>query len=64
VDRWDADQQRQIEVLTNHLTFGATTLAAIYRERWQIELFFMALKRNLKVKTFVDAIENALRIQI
>jgi hypothetical protein len=33
-------QQRQIEVLTNHLAFGATTLAAIYRERWQIEFFF------------------------
>jgi hypothetical protein len=61
---WDADQQRQIEILTNHLRFGATTLAEVYRERWQIELFFKALKQNLKVKTFVGTTENALRIQI
>jgi hypothetical protein len=61
---WDAEQQRQLEVLTNHLAFGATTLAAIYRERWQIELFFKALKQNLKVKTFVGTTENALRIQL
>lgn len=61
---WDAEQERQIEVLTNHLKFGATTLAEIYRERWQIELFFKALKQNLKVKTFVGTTENALRIQI
>ena len=39
--------------LTNHLAFGATTVAAIYKDRWQIELFFKALKQNLKIKTFV-----------
>jgi IS4 transposase len=37
---WDADNQREIVLLTNLLTFGATTIAAIYKERWQIELFF------------------------
>ena len=61
---WDAKQQRQMEILTNHLEFAATTLANIYRERWQIELFFKALKQNLKVKSFVGTSENALRIQI
>jgi Transposase DDE domain/Domain of unknown function (DUF4372) len=61
---WDPEQRRQIEVLTNHFGFGATTLARIYRERWQIELFFKALKQNLKIKTFVGTSENALRIQI
>lgn len=61
---WDAEQQRQIVILTNHLKFAATTLANIYRERWQIELFFKALKQNLKVKSFVGTSENALRIQI
>lgn len=61
---WDEENQREIVLLTNHLTFGATTLAAIYRERWKIELFFKALKQNLKVKTFVGTSENALRIQI
>jgi hypothetical protein len=61
---WDADHQREIVLLTNLLEFGATTIAAIYKERWQIELFFKALKQNLTVKTFVGTSENALRIQI
>jgi hypothetical protein len=61
---WDEEKQREIVLLTNHLAFGATTISAIYRERWQIELFFKALKQNLKVKTFVGTSENALRIQI
>lgn len=50
--------------LTNHLEFGASTIAAIYKDRWQIELFFKALKQNLKVKTFVGTSPNALRTQI
>lgn len=61
---WDDENQREIVLLTNHLEFGATTIAEIYRERWQIELFFKALKQNLKVKSFVGVSENALRIQI
>jgi len=61
---WDADNQREIVLLTNLLDFGATTIAAIYKERWKIELFFKALKQNLTVKTFVGTSENALRIQI
>jgi hypothetical protein len=61
---WDADNQRQIVLLTNLLEFGSTTIAAIYKQRWQIELFFKALKQNLTVKTFVGTSENALRIQI
>ena len=61
---WDAENERQIVLLTNHMTFGATTISAIYKDRWQIELFFKALKQNLKVKTFVGTSENALYIQI
>ena len=37
---WDADEAREIVLLTNLLEFGATTIAAIYKERWKIELFF------------------------
>ena len=59
-----ADNEREIVLLTNLLAFGATTIAAIYKERWQIELFFKALKQNLTVKTFVGTSENALRVQI
>jgi hypothetical protein len=54
----------QLEFLTNHLTLGASTVAAIYKERWQIELFFKALKQHLRVKTFVGTSANALQIQI
>ena len=61
---WDRDNEREIVLLTNHLDFGATTVSAIYKDRWEIELFFKALKQNLKVKTFVGTTENALWIQI
>ena len=50
--------------MTNHLTFGPTTIAATYKDRWQIELFFKTIKQNLKIKTFVGTSENALYIQI
>jgi hypothetical protein len=61
---WDAVNEREIVLLTNLIVFGATTIAAIYKDRWEIELFFKALKQNLKVKSFVGTSENALRIQI
>jgi len=61
---WDRDNDREIVLLTNHLEFGATTIADIYKDRWQIELFFKTLKQNLKIKTFIGTTENALRIQI
>jgi hypothetical protein len=61
---WDAAGDREIELLTNLVEFGASTIAAIYKDRWAIELFFKALKQNLKVKSFVGTSENALRIQI
>ena len=61
---WDEANQRRIVLLSNHLEFGATTIAAIYQDRGEIELFFKTLKQHLKVKTFVGTSENALRIQI
>jgi IS4 transposase len=61
---WDSENAREIVLLTNHLEFGATTISAIYKQRWQIELFFKALKQNLRIRTFVGTSENALRIQI
>jgi hypothetical protein len=60
----DNETGEEIVLLTNHLEFGATTISAIYKDRWQIEIFFKALKQHLKVKTFVGTTENALRIQI
>ena len=61
---WDAVNEREIVLLTNLLHFGATTIAAIYKDRWEIELFFKALKQNLKLKSFVGTSRNALLIQI
>jgi hypothetical protein len=61
---WDPVGGREIVLLTNLLEFGSTTVAAIYKDRWEIELFFKALKQNLKVRSFVGTSENALRIQI
>ena len=61
---WDEQNNRMISLLTNHLTFGATTISAIYKDRWEIETFFKTLKQHLKVKTFIGTSENALRIQI
>lgn len=53
-----------LNFLTNHFDVGPTTIARIYKDRWQIELFFKALKQNLRVKTFVGTSANALHIQI
>ena len=61
---WDAENECEIVFLTNHLKFGANTISAIYRDCWQIEIFFKALKQNLKIKTFVGTSENALFTQI
>jgi len=61
---WDAVNQKELVLLTNHLGFAASTISAIYKDRWQIELFFKAIKQNLKIKTFVGTSENALYIQI
>ena len=61
---WDELNEREIVLLTNNLDFGSTTIAAIYKDRWEIELFFKALKQTLKIKSFVGESENALKIQI
>lgn len=61
---WDAEQQREFVFLTNHYTLAPSVVAAVYRERWQVELFFKALKQNLRVKTFVGTSANALKIQM
>jgi hypothetical protein len=58
------DDGTTLEFLTNHLTLGASTVARVYKDRWQIELFFKALKQNLRIKTFVGTSANALAIQI
>ena len=58
------DTGEMLVFLTNHLGLGASTIAAIYKDRWQIELFFKAIKQNLKIKTFVGTSANAVKTQI
>ena len=64
VEVLDPETGETVVLLTNQLTFGATTVARIYQDRWQIELLFKALKQNLKIKTFVGTSPNAVRVQI
>ena len=59
-----ADTGDILVFLTNHHQLGASTVAAIYKERWQIELLFKALKQNLKIKTFIGRSANAVKTQI
>jgi len=60
----DPETGKEFTFLTNQLKFAASTIAKIYRERWQIETFFKALKQSLRVKTFVGTSANALKTQI
>jgi hypothetical protein len=64
VEILDAAKQETVVFLSNLLAFGATTIAAIYKDRWQVELFFKALKQTLKIKTFVGTSANAVRTQV
>jgi len=60
----DPETGKTIALLTNQLSWSAQTIARIYKERWQIELFFKALKQQLKVKSFVGTSKNALLSQL
>lgn len=64
IEVWVEEKQGTMVFLTNNLRLAARTIARIYKERWQIELFFKALKQGLKIKTFVGTSENAVQIQI
>jgi hypothetical protein len=64
VEIWDDEKQESLTFVTNHLKLAAATVAAIYKDRWQIELFFKALKQHLRIKTFVGTSLNAVMIQI
>lgn len=60
----DMESGRWFEFLTNDFKLNATEIAAVYKDRWQIELFFKKLKQNLKIKTFVGTSLNAVMVQI
>lgn len=60
----DKDSGKRYVFLTNNFTLCAATIAAIYKDRWQVELFFKAIKQNLKIKAFVGRSKNAILTQI
>ena len=60
----DPESGKTIAILTNHMSWSARTISEIYKERWQIEIFFKTLKQQLKVKSFVGTSENALLSQL
>jgi len=64
VEVWLEDKQESVVFLTNNLQFAASTIAAIYKDRWSVELFFKAIKQNLKIKTFLGTSANAVKTQI
>jgi IS4 transposase len=61
---YDEKQKRTIELLTNNFNWTAETISELYRQRWQIEIFFKQLKNHLKIKSFIGTNENAIWIQI
>ena len=61
---WDEEQKREFILFTYALDISPMMVAELYRNRWQIELFFKWLKQHLKIKKFWGESENAVRIQI
>lgn len=61
---WDEKNQQVIELITNNLKWSGQTIGQLYKERWQIEIFFRDIKQLLHIKTFIGTSENAVRIQL
>ena len=61
---WDEEQKREFVFLTNAMHISALQVAELYKNRWQVELFFKWLKQHLKIKKFWGTTENAVRVQI
>jgi Domain of unknown function (DUF4372)/Transposase DDE domain len=64
VNYFDAERNKRLKFLTNNFTLPARTIADIYRQRWQVELFFKWIKQHLRIKAFYGTSENAVKTQI
>ena len=64
IEYWNEDKSETLVFFSNLLHLAASTIASIYKDRWQVELFFKALKQTLKIKTFVGTSANAVRTQV
>jgi len=61
---FDAETKRFFVYLTNHIALPASTIALLYKSRWQVELFFKWIKQNLHIKSFFGTSPNAVKTQI
>jgi hypothetical protein len=61
---YDAERDKRLVFLTNDFALPATTIAALYKSRWRIELFFKWIKQHLRIKVFYGTSENAVKSQI
>ena len=64
VTYFDEDSGKTFEFLTNNLSLPALTICALYKQRWQVELFFKWIKQHLHIKSFFGVSENAVKTQI
>src|SRR6202158_2893744 len=64
VSYFDAETGKRLKFLTNNFTLPAHTIAQIYKQRWQVELFFKWIKQHLRIKAFYGTSENAVKTQI
>ena len=64
VSYFDAERSKRLKFLTNNFTLSAQTIADIYKQRWQVELFFKWIKQHLRIKAFYGTSENAVKTQI
>ena len=60
----DPETGKRLVLLTNQFTLPATTICALYKSRWRVELFFKWIKQHLRIKTFYGTTENAVKTQI
>lgn len=61
---WNEEHDFVVELLTNNFTLAAYTIAALYKARWKIEIFFRNLKQLLHIKSFIGTSRNAVETQI
>ena len=64
VSYFDVETNKRLKFLTNNFTLSALTIAQIYKQRWQVELFFKWIKQHLRIKAFYGTSENAVKTQI
>lgn len=64
IEFYDEEKEKTLVFLTNNFTLAASSIAAIYKARWQIELFFKWIKQNLKIKSFLGTSRNAVMTQV